>query len=86
VDANEPAAKEINTQLKVFDDRWNDIAKQAINRIQQVRVQHKTHKRFCYVLVAVEELNFCLQYMKSVTKLAELSACCIISLLPRFQR
>ena len=69
MDANEPAAKEINTQLKVFDDRWNDIAKQVINRKQQVRVQHKTHKRFCYVSVTVEELNFCLQYTKSVTKL-----------------
>lgn len=37
VDAGDPAAKEIKTQLKDFDDCWNDIAKQVINRIQQVR-------------------------------------------------
>lgn len=36
VDETDPAAKEINTQLKDFDDCWNDIAKQIINRIQQV--------------------------------------------------
>ena len=38
VDKGDPAAKEINTQLKDFDDCWNDIAKQVINRIQQVKV------------------------------------------------
>lgn len=37
VDAGDPAAKEIKTQLKDFDDCWNDIAKQVINRIQQVK-------------------------------------------------
>lgn len=37
VDAVDPAAKEIKTQLKDFDDCWNDIAKQVINRIQQVK-------------------------------------------------
>lgn len=37
VDKDDQAAKEINTQLKDFDDCWNDIAKQVINRIQQVK-------------------------------------------------
>lgn len=36
VDERDPAAAEINTQLKDFDDCWNDIAKQVINRIQLV--------------------------------------------------
>jgi len=67
VDANDPAAKEINTQLKDFDDCWNDIAKEVINKIQQVRVEHKTLQRFCYVSVTVEELNFvCMQSLKAV--------------------
>lgn len=39
VDQSDPAALEIINQLKDFDDCWNDIAKEVINRVQQVRTK-----------------------------------------------
>lgn len=39
VDQSDPAALEITKQLKDFDDCWNDIAKEVINRVQQVRTK-----------------------------------------------
>ena len=53
VDEADPAAKEIITQLKDFDDCWSDIAKQVINRIQQVRSKNKSRKGLCYRAIAV---------------------------------
>lgn len=38
-DQSDPAALEITKQLKDFDDCWNDIAKEVINRVQQVRTK-----------------------------------------------
>lgn len=57
VDAGDPAAKEIKTQLKDFDDCWNDIAKQVINRIQQVK---KKKEKFLEKLSWLGLINFSL--------------------------
>lgn len=58
VDAGDPAAKEIKTQLKDFDDCWNDIAKQVINRIQQVKKKKK--EKFLEKLSWLGLINFSL--------------------------
>ena len=44
VDESDPAALEINNQLKDFDDCWNDIAKEVINRIQKVQMKKGSHE------------------------------------------
>lgn len=36
VDKTDPAAKEINKQLQDFDECWNGVAKEVIDRIQLV--------------------------------------------------
>lgn len=55
VDAVDPAAKEIKTQLKDFDDCWNDIAKQVINRIQQLENSQSKLKEFHSEMDATNE-------------------------------
>ncbi|XP_068690393.1 utrophin-like [Montipora foliosa] len=46
VDESDPAALEINNQLKDFDDCWNDIAKEVINRIQKLDTAQSKLKEF----------------------------------------
>ncbi|XP_020615403.1 dystonin-like isoform X2 [Orbicella faveolata] len=55
VDKGDPAAKEINTQLKDFDDCWNDIAKQVINRIQQLETSQSKINEFHSEMDATNE-------------------------------
>jgi len=55
VDANDPAAKEINTQLKDFDDCWNDIAKEVINKIQQLETSQSKLREFHSEMDATNE-------------------------------
>lgn len=55
VDVGDPAAKEIKTQLKDFDDCWNDIAKQVINRIQQLENSQSKLKEFHLEMDATNE-------------------------------
>ncbi|XP_067048762.1 dystrophin-like isoform X1 [Acropora muricata] len=55
VDQSDPAALEITKQLKDFDDCWNDIAKEVINRVQQMETSKSRLKEFRTAIDATNE-------------------------------
>lgn len=55
MDEDEPAAKEVRMQLKDFDDCWNDIAKQVIDRIHSLETSGSKLTEYRAEITAVDE-------------------------------